>query len=107
MKTFKQFFAEAEADISIKAVGPGMDADLGNVDKDQANLVANYVDKISHGGQDVILDLIKDSQFDTATGGDPKENKYYRVFDYLLYDEKYKIDWKAFIGKNTSNLSCS
>ena len=96
MKTFKQFFAEAEADISIKAVGPGMDADLGNVDKDQANLVANYVDKISHGGQDVILVLIKDSQFDTATGGDPKENKYYRVFDYLLYDEKYKIDWQAF-----------
>ena len=96
MKTFRQFFTEAEADINIKAVGPGMDTNLGSVDKDQAGMVANYVDKISHGGQDVILDLIKDSQFDTATGGEPKDNKYYRVFDYLLYDEKYKIDWQAF-----------
>lgn len=98
MKTFKTFFNEATSDIDITATGPGGAVQLGTVDKDQANMVANYVDKLAAGGESDILDLIRDSQFDTATGGDPKDNKYFKVFDYLLHDpkNKYKIDWKAF-----------
>jgi len=96
MITFKQFFNEATPDIDITATGPGGAAQLGTVDQDQADMVANYVDKLAAGSESDILDLIRDSQFDTAAGGDPKDNKYFKVFDYLLFDNKYKIDWQAF-----------
>jgi len=96
MKTFKQFFNEATPDIDITATSPGSrPAQLGTVDKDQAKKIANYVGRVSSGGEQDIIDLIDASKFDTS-GGDYEKNKYYQVFDYLLYNEKYKINWKAF-----------
>ena len=96
MKTFKQFFKENTPDINITATPPGgQPAQLGTVDSAQAKKIANYVGRVSSGGEEDIKELIKDSRFDTG-GGDYEKNKYYQVFDYLLYNEKYKINWKLF-----------
>ena len=96
MKTFKTFFNEATPDIDITATpAGGQPAQLGTVDGAQAKKIANYVGRVSSGGEEDIINLIKKSEFDTS-GGDYEKNKYYQVFDYLLYNEKYKIDWKLF-----------
>ena len=84
MKTFKTFFNEATPDIDITATpAGGQPAQLGTVDGAQAKKIANYVGRVSSGGEEDIINLIKKSEFDTS-GGDYEKNKYYQVFDYLL-----------------------
>jgi len=94
MKTFKQYFLENTVDITATPSGK-RPVKLGQVDTDQAQQIANYVDRVSSGGEQDIIDLIDGSKFDTG-GGNYDKNKYFQVFDYLLYNEKYKIDWKEF-----------
>ena len=93
MKTFKQFF-ENTVDIAAIPAG-GSPVSLGTIDADEVNKVANYVDRLSSGAQQDIINLIKTSRFDTS-GGNYEKNKYYQVFAYLLSSEKYKIHWPSF-----------
>ena len=93
MKTFKQFF---ENTVDIAAIPPGgSPVSLGTVDADEVKKIANYVDRLSSGSQQDIVNLINTSKFDTS-GGNYEKNKYYQVFAYLLSNEKYKIDWNKF-----------
>jgi len=94
MKTFKQFFTENTVDITATPAG-GKAVKLGSVDPDEVKKIANYIDRVSSGSQQDIINLINTSKFDTS-GGNFEKNKYYQVFAYLLSNEKYKIDWPAF-----------
>ena len=95
MKTFRQFF-EDTTDVKILAQPEGeRPTELGVVDRPQADQISNYVSRVSSKSEAEISKLIQQSKFSTG-GDDEKDNKYYQVFDYLLYNPVYDIDWPAF-----------
>ena len=63
MKTFKQYFTEAEASQIYAVTADGDTKQLGDVEPDQLAQTVRYIDSLHKGGNNLIEKLIADSKF--------------------------------------------
>ena len=96
MKTFKQYFTEAEASQIYAVTADGDTKQLGDVEPDQLAQIVRYIDSLHKGGNNLIEKLIADSKFDSSKSGGVKGNDYLSMFRALMADPAYEIDWSAF-----------
>lgn len=106
MKPFKHFFEDNEpAEIDIFAQEPGKRREpLGQVTDDGKNEIERYIDNLHQGGNELIEQLVRESNFITKTGSQ-ETNDYLRSFKAVMADTKYRINWTSFANHVNNRFS--